>query len=207
MNKVRRLQICFALAAALVVGTSAHGSVGKDEKGPWWGWGVIVSPGYRGVVSDSYQDVSGAYGWFDLEFGYRFETAERLFVGPHMDMLLNFHSGDDTYVNVMLLPSLSLRYEFDDFPPYFYMGLDVNYGLLMSGSDRYDATAGRLGFGLVFGAAFSRRHDFEKIRRVEIGYLYVPTHVTLDEPEDIANTGDEADVDFGGIVLRYIGMF
>ena len=184
---VLRCIVCSALLAALPAVATAQ----EDATDIILGIGLVISPGYNDVFDDAYSDssTSGGYGWLDLQFGVRIDTADRLSISPSVDLLVNFVSGSDSYANTIVLPSVSAQYAFEEGSSFFLRG-EVNYGIPNMGGDRVDAESGGVGFGGALGYAFDIGID------VELGYVHVPV--------EINNVLDE---DFGGVRIKVRGSF
>lgn len=150
-------------------------------------FGVIISPGYNDVLTDAYDNVSvsGGYGWIDFGLGVRFNATKNLSFSPGIDLLLNYATGSDTFINTLVLPSFDVRLFFR---PVYLRG-SVNYGVPNMGGDRLEAESGGAGFGLALGFASERGSG------VELGYMMVPVDV------------DGENKNFGGFLIRYIGAF
>lgn len=150
-------------------------------------FGVIISPGYNDVLNDAYHNmsVSGGFGWIDFGLGVRFNATKNLSFSPGIDLLMNYVTGDESYINTLFLPSLDVRLLFQ---PVYLRGL-VNYGMPNMGSYRLEADSGGAGFGFALGFAS------ESGSGAELGYMTVPVDV------------DGADKNFGGFFIRYTGAF
>lgn len=148
--------------------------------------GIIISPGYNDVLTDAYDNhsVSGGYGWIDFGLGVRFNATKNLSFSPGVDLLLNYVTGDDTFINTVILPSVDVRLFFK---PVYLRG-SVNYGIPNMGG-KLEADSGGVGFGLALGFASERGSG------VELGYMVVPVDVFGENKN------------FGGFLIRYVGAF
>ena len=164
---------------------------GKPESADYVvGFGFVISQGYNDVLKDAYPggSVSGGYGWMDMQFGVRFNESENWSFTPAVDVLVNFVSGDASFINKVILPSVSARYSFNGVPS-FYLGGELNYGIPKTGG-RIDTGSNGLGFGVVAGYAFDWGME------VEMGYLGVPVKVNDSKAENL-----------GGFALRAKWVF
>lgn len=155
------------------------------------GVGTVISPEYRDMLEDRYFDVEGGWGWWELRLGLRYNVNEQFSVTPTGRLLLNYVDvlGDDSYVNTIVVPSVVLRYAFNQNPSFFISG-EVNYNIPNSGSDLHEFESGGIGYGGTLGYVFTG--DWS----IEAGYSYIPVEV---------DTGNENIG--GGVVFRFGASF
>ncbi len=172
MNKYAVLTVVYGLLAAGQA--AAFGGAGGEGGNGWdFSGGFLVSPEYRSILDDAYPEssVTGGFAWFDLGAAYRWRMSEMLSIHAGANVLVNAVTGDDSYVNFVLVPGVSGRYRFSP-APCFYAGAEANLNMPTSGSSRFDFSAGGLGLGLLGG------YEFQRDWRLELGYLYLPVKVS-----------------------------
>ena len=179
------------LIRRIILSLSLNIPANAREDGQGWsaGFGFVISPDYNSTLKDNYDDVSGGYGWLHLNLGYSFVLMPRLQITPNAGLLMNFVSGDDSFVNTIILPALAFRYAFTEYPS-VYIGAEVNYGNPNIGGNRIDADSDGVGFGGYLGYANDARLG------LELGYLHIPVEVNKQDSEN-----------FGGFVLRTLFTF
>ena len=186
---IRFLQciLCFAVLMGLSHIATAQE---EDKTDIVAGFGVIISPDYNDVLDDTYSEysVSGGYGWIDFQLGVQFKATEQFSITPSVDLLVNFGSGDVSFINTIVVPSISAQYAFKTEPSLYVRG-EVNYGIPNIDAD-FDADSDGLGFGGALGYAFGSGVD------IELGYLELPVEVN-----------DSSSKNFGGILLKLKGSF
>lgn len=145
------------------------------------GAGFVISPDYGDLLEDVYEDAdsTGIGGWLDLHVGVRMALSDQLTVTPALDVLLNYvivdglGDEDETYLNSIVIPSVGVRYAFQQVPS-LYLGGEINYNTPNSGSDFYEFDSGGMGWGAFVGYAFDAM-------RMELGYLDIPVEVGASE--------------------------
>jgi len=154
------------------------------------GIGLIISPDYKDVLDDAYHDysVQGGFGWLDLQLGVRFNVTDKFSLTPGIDLLLNFGSGDVSFTNTIVVPSVSGRYAFLPGPSVYIRG-ELNLNIPNMGADRIDTETKGIGFGGAFGYAFGNGLE------LELGYLYVPVEAEW--------RGRTEDKNFGGVLFKF----
>ncbi len=180
------LCITVVLVNAVVVATA------QDDSGTEWvgGVGLLIGPGCNDAIEDAYPNhvVSGGYGWLDLELGLRLNATDQFSVTPNIDFLVNFVFGDESFVNMVILPALSARYALGAAPSVYLQG-EVNYGIPNTGGDQIETDPGGIGFGATAGYTMKSGVD------IELGYLHLP----------VESNGE--DKNFGGALIRVCGTF
>ncbi len=173
------------LLGVILVGlpVAANAQEKEDKVDVVFGFAFVISPDYHDVLKDAYYDVAGGYGWLDFQLGARFYINKKLSLTPSIDLLINAVTGDDSFINTIILPSLSVRYSFTELPSIYISG-EVNYGIPNTGGDIIDADSDGLGFGAAVGYSL-------KNVEFEVGYLTIP--VTIN------NFRDE---NFGGFRIK-----
>lgn len=151
-----------------------------------FGTGITFSTGYHDALEEAYKpdyELSGGFGWIDLNAGLRFELVSDLMLTPGISLLFNIAEGDATFINTITMPALSLQYFIGGSD--VYISGELNKGFIHIDSDRFNAESNGIGYGLGIGYEFYDG-DFE------IGYSKIPAIV------DNRNT-----VNFGGLVLKF----
>lgn len=170
--KLTRILIA-AVCSAIPFMTMAAEESSKFELGV----GVVVSPDYNDSLEEAYpdRDVSGGWGWLDLHAGLKLNLAESLAVRPGVDLWFNMvDDSSDVFVNTVLLPGVSLRYDFTSVPTLFAEA-GLNYGLPNSGGDRLEFDSGGLGYSIGLGYTFESDVD------LTLSYLDVPADTVVGE--------------------------
>ena len=171
--------------AIMARGADATPPAANDPIDFVFGVGLVISPGYNDVLTRSYKNysTSGGYGWLDLQAGVRLKANPYLSITPGVDWMVNFVAGDVSFMNSIVLPTLSGRLTFMEGASLYIEG-EINYGYPSTGSDRFTVESGGVGFGGSVGFAFDAKSS------IDLGYRYLPVKV------------GRATEDFGGVVLR-----
>lgn len=114
------LRIYISLLFCLLVYSCAFAQSNKNGNHVELGLGVVISPDYKDAMVASYSDdydISGAFGWIDLEVGYAANLAKRFYFIPRLRFLISrieikaFRNlPSSQYANIIFLPGGSLRY-------------------------------------------------------------------------------------------------
>jgi hypothetical protein len=97
--------------------------------------------------------------------------------------------GDDSFVNTIILPSVTACYVIGETPLYLQGG--INYNIPNTGSEVFELESSGVGFSIAVGYTTELSGD------VEICYLQVPVA--------ILPGGEEKN--FGGYAIRFVGKF
>lgn len=184
-----------ALSVAVGVVTLFIGANASASPKVGFEFGLIFSSGYSDTLDDwanaNGYESSGGYGWLDLGLKVDVPLAPGLSLVPAGDFLMNFIAGDESAMNMIVLPSISVRYQFvESSGPYIQVGL--NYGIVNMGLDDWDVIDSD-GIGIQAQVGY----QFEGQFAVELGYVKIP--VAVDN-----STWDE---DFGGVQIRGVVSF
>jgi hypothetical protein len=167
------------------------------------GFGLVISPGYNSTLNDAYSDdyaIEGGYGWLDLMLGIRLNVVRHFSITPGANLLVNFVSGDESFVNTIVLPGVGARYMFKDAPSLYVNG-EVNYGFPNTGG-RIESNGGGVGFGGAIG------FDFDGVD-ISLGYVYIPVEIAEESTSPMMWIASEEQTteNFGGFILKVMGAF
>lgn len=186
------------LAAALVVlpsGAKAFDSKTDDIRFRL-GAGVTISSELEDMTEDYKLDVSGDWGWLDLNAGVEIPITGSISLIPYAAFYINQFSGDDDSVNMMVVPALAAKFvmnQSESMTDYWYpnadldtyLQLEVNYGIPLETSDEMEMESGGIGFAGLIGVQLDYGYD------LGLGYSYIPIE------DDFEN-----DRNMGGFLVR-----
>ena len=163
---------------------------------PELGMRLVVSPGYRDTLDESYPDteISGGYGWVGVHLGMRCRPAEQVVITPRIGFLFNYVmsvGGGDSFANTIVQPALSGKLLFTKGSSMYVEG-EVSHNTINTGSDAFDVKGG-VGYAAFLG--FQAESGFD----IGVGYSVVSAEVT--------NRRGVEDKNFGGVVIRLSGAF
>ncbi len=179
--------LCFLSTSANAARSPMDVNIGLD---------MIISPDYTDTIEDAYpeHEMSGGLGWLGMVLGVKFNVSKQLWLFANAELMFNYVTGDENFMNSIFLPSIKALYKFKPGES-FYISAEVNKNYPETGSDRLEFDSGGIGYGAFLGYNVSHRTSFE------LGMLHIPVDVTY-KPY-----GGTEEKDFGGLTLRCMVHF
>ncbi len=153
------------------------------------GFDLVISQDYHDIMEQalSAYQVTGGYGWLGGDFGLRYKLSDQFSVTPSVALWINFLDlGTDIITNTIVLPGISVTYQFQTAPSFYARG-ELNYNF--PNMDLFPEATGGVGMGATFGYCFDPLS-------MELGYLTVPVDVLGDVPFGFDSTN------MGGLIFK-----
>lgn len=179
------------IAGTLFLALALPGANGEENVfKPEFGLNFVISSDYHDTLEETYDSVTGGYGWMGLQLGLRCKMAEQVQIIPRIGLLFNYvtsvGAGEDNFFNTIVQPALGARLLFTKGSSFYIEG-EVSYNNIDMGSDHIDADDGS-GYAGIIGYQSEEGFDFG------VGYSVISTDVTTKEGIDEKN--------FGGFEIR-----
>lgn len=145
------------------------------------GLGLVLSSDYKDAMTAAFSndyDISGAFGWLDLEIGYVAMLSKRIYFVPRLRFLISrieikgFSSlPSSQYANFVFLPQGSIRYNLGGKNTTFFADAHLSLVLPHSDLNRIEFTSDGIAIGAEVGAVFDSEYE------LGVGFMSVPIKV------------------------------
>jgi hypothetical protein len=168
------------------------------------GLGLVISSDYKDAMLAAYSgdyDISGAFGWLDLEVGYATKLSKRIYFIPRLRFLISrieikgfSNLPSSQKANFVFLPQGSMRYNLGGKNNAFYA--DAHLGLVMPHSDlnRIEFDSDGIAIGAEVGTVFNNKFE------LGVGLVRVPVAI-------LSGSFKSSAANFGGFGLFFRRRF
>lgn len=189
-----------SLSVFFIYSTSSFGQTNSRDNHFEVGLGLVLSSDYKDAMTAAFSndyDISGAFGWLDLEVGYAAKLSKRIYFVPRLRFLFSrieikgFSSlPSSQYANFVFLPQGAIRYNLGGKNTTLFADAHLSLVLPHSDLNRIEFNSDGIAIGAEVGAVFNDEYE------LGVGFMRVPIKVFSESFQGSA-------ANFGGFSLIF----
>lgn len=197
-------RLCVLSLSFIFIYSASFGQTNHRDTHFEVGLGLVVSSEYKdamnAVFSNDYE-ISGGFGWLDLEAGYATKLSKRIYFIPRLRFLISrieikgfSNLPSSQYVNFILLPQGTMRYNLGGKNDSFYADAHLSLVLPHSDLNRIEFESDGIALGAEVGAVFDNEYE------LGLGFVRVPVAI-------LSGSFKSSAANFGGVSLIFRRRF